>query len=270
MQPNLYPEIYALGKANESFAVCTVVGAAGSSPRHAGAKMVVRPNGSIIGTIGGGEMEHRVIKSALGCLETGKATLLEYHLNDLEKGDPGVCGGQVTIFIEPNLPAPKLIVLGAGHVGKALAKLAKWLGFWVAISDDRADLCTPDLVPDADAHIVCPMTDLPNHINLDKQSYLLLTTRGVKIDIPGLPALLESQAGFIGVIGSKKRWITTRNELVSRGISDNLISKVRSPIGINIHAETPEEIALSIMAEVLIFKNSTQGELMDINSKLGK
>jgi len=104
----------------------------------------------------------------------------------------------------------------------------------------------------------------------EKNDFVLLTTRGVRIDVPGLPSLLESEVGFIGIIGSKRRWLTTRGQLLEQGISEALLNRVHSPIGINIKAETPEEISLSIMAEVMIELSGTQGESMNLNSKLGK
>ena len=270
MQPNLFPMLGELAKANQTFVVCTVVSAVGSAPRHVGAKMAVLQDGSRRGTIGGGEMEHRVIKAALECLANGSARVVEYKLTDINNGDPGVCGGQVGIFIEPVKPAPRMIVVGAGHVGRALSKLAKWLGFYVVISDDRAEYCNENAIPDADEYIVCSLAEIPNKAMLTASDNVILTTRGVRIDIPGLPPLLQSNAGFIGIIGSKRRWVTTRNELLDKGFSQDLINKVHSPIGIDIHAETPEEIALSIMAEVMIHTSGTSGESMNMNAKPNK
>jgi len=270
MQPNLSPLLGDLVKANQPFALCTVISAVGSAPRHVGAKMAVLSDGSIRGTIGGGELEHRVIKLALECIESHIPQLIEYKLTDLDQGDPGVCGGQVGIFIEPNIPASKIVIVGAGHVGRSLAKLAKWLGFYVVVSDDRADFCTKENIPDADEYMICSLAQIPAKISLKKNDFVLLTTRGVRIDVPGLPSLLESEVGFIGIIGSKRRWLTTRGQLLEQGISEALLNRVHSPIGINIKAETPEEISLSIMAEVMMELSGTQGESMNLNSKLGK
>ena len=105
--------------------------------------MVVYADGSIVGTVGGGELENRVIAEALQAMEDGKARLLEYNMTDPERGDPGVCGGQVEVFVEPLRPKPVLVVIGSGHVGKAVAHLAHWLGFWIVVNDDRPEFCTP-------------------------------------------------------------------------------------------------------------------------------
>ena len=115
-----------------------VVRSKGSTPRHSGSKMLVYPDGSIVGTVGGGELENRVIREALDAISDGSSRMLEYQMSDPERGDPGVCGGQVEVYVEPFRPKPTIVVIGAGHVGKAVAHLAHWLGFWVILNDDRA------------------------------------------------------------------------------------------------------------------------------------
>jgi len=259
---SIYRALAELESTNRTGALCTVVRTSGSTPRHAASKMLVYPDGRILGTVGGGELENRVIQNALDSLKDGKARLLEYSLADPARGDVGVCGGQVEVFVEPILPLPRLVVVGGGHVGKAVAHLAKWLGFRVAVSDDRVEFCTPEANPDADEFYPVPMAELPLHLNITPQTYLVLTTRGSSVDVAGLPALLESRAGYIGVIGSRKRWLTTSKELNDAGISEKVLSRVHSPIGMGIGAETPEEIAVSIMAEVLMLRGGGSGKQM--------
>ena len=134
----IYQALEELEKSNESAALCTVVKSEGSTPRHVGSKMLVYPDGKFIGTVGGGDLEHRVSDEALMSLADGKARLLSYNMSDPARGDPGVCGGQVEVFVEPILSPAAIVVIGGGHVGKAVAHLAKWLGFRVIVSDDRA------------------------------------------------------------------------------------------------------------------------------------
>ena len=155
-----------------------------------------------------------------------------------------------------------LVVVGGGHVGKAVAHLAKWLGFRVAVSDDRTEFCTSEANPDADEFYPVPLAELPFNLAITPQTFLVLTTRGSSVDVAGLPALLETQAGYIGVIGSRKRWNTTVKELNRQGISDNKLARVHSPIGLGIGAETPEEIAVSIMAEILMLRGNGSGRSM--------
>src|SRR4030043_2145196 len=139
----LFQALVDLERNNEAGALCTIIRSKGSTPRHVTSKMVVYPDGHIIGTVGGGEVENRVIKEALSAIQDKKPRLLEYNMTDPERGDPGVCGGQLEIYVEPIIPNPILVVVGVGHVGKAVAHLANWLGFVVAVRDDRAEFCNP-------------------------------------------------------------------------------------------------------------------------------
>jgi xanthine dehydrogenase accessory factor len=246
--------------ANRSVALCTVVKTNGSTPRHSTSKMLVFPDGHILGTVGGGELENQVRVEAEASLHDGKPRLLSYNMTDPSRGDVGVCGGQVEVFVEPILPSPMVVVIGGGHVGKAVAHLAKWLGFRVAVSDDRPDFCTPEAIPDADEFYPVSMSELPLHLNITEKSILILTTRGNSVDVAGLPALLETQAAYIGVIGSRKRWSETMEQLNQAGVSEEQLKRVHSPIGLGIGAETPEEIAVSILAEVLLLQRNASGQ----------
>jgi xanthine dehydrogenase accessory factor len=258
----IYQALVQLETSHLSAVLCTVVETSGSTPRHSTSKMLVYPDGHILGTVGGGELENRVRKEALASLQNGQARILSYNLTDPSRGDAGVCGGQVKVFVEPILPSPMVVVLGGGHVGRAVAHLAKWLGFRVAVSDDRVEFCTPESNPDADEFYPVPLAELPLHLNITRQTVLILTTRGNNVDVAGLPALLESPACYIGVIGSRKRWSETVKRLNEAGISDDQLKRVHSPIGLGIGAETPEEIAVSILAEVLMLRAGGSGKQM--------
>lgn len=258
----IYQALSDLEKNNQSATLCTVTKSEGSTPRHVGSKMLVYPDGKFIGTVGGGDLENRVIKAAVQALEDGKSQTLFYTMADPSRGDPGVCGGQVEVFVEPIYPPATLVVIGAGHVGKAVVHLAKWLGFRVVVSDDRAEFCNPQATPEADEYYPVAMAELANTMKITKQTYLVVTSRGSVVDSAGLPALLKSEAAYIGVIGSKRRWAVTVKALKEKGVSEELINKVHSPMGIELQAETPEEIAVSIMAEVLMVKDKGTGEKM--------
>jgi xanthine dehydrogenase accessory factor len=251
-------------REGKTAALCTVVESKGSTPRHQGSKMLVFPSGKIIGTVGGGEIENRVVTEALEAIQLGKSRIVRYDMVDPAKGDAGVCGGQVEVYVEPYLPAPLVLIVGGGHVGKAVAHVAKWLGFRVIVSDDRAELCTPEFIPDADAFLVCDMGEIPKKIEIDDQTYIILTTRGMVVDVPGLAPLLDTNAAFIGVIGSKRRWTMTRKELMAQGVPEAKLDRVHSPVGLELNAETPEEIGVSIMAEVIMKRNSGSGKSMKI------
>lgn len=258
----LFRTIAELEHMGEPVAVATIVRSQGSVPRHDGSKMLIYPDGRIDGTIGGGDMEGRVIKEALAALKDGETRVLSYAFRDVQKGDVGVCGGEVEVFVEPILPKPQVIIAGGGHVGKAVAHLAHWLGFRVVVSDDRAEFATPEAVPSADEHIVCALSELPSRTRIDANSYVLLTTRGMPVDIEGLPALLETSAAYIGVIGSRRRWEVCVEKLRANGMSNDDIARITSPIGIELNAESPEEIAVSIMAEIIMLRRKGTGGRM--------
>lgn len=243
-------------------ALCTVIRTTGSMPRHAGTKMLVYSDGKIIGTIGGGGMESRVIADAQTVIKNGKARLESYTLNDPQRGDPGVCGGTADIFIESVGVLPTLVVIGCGHVGKALAELGRWLNFRVVISDDRAELCTPEQIPGMDQYLVCAPEDLSKHLKITPHTYIAAVTRGQVVDEKLLPTLLESNAPYIGLIGSRRRWALTAKTLLEKGISAEHLSRIHAPIGLELNAETPQEIALSIMAEIVMLHRGGTGQSM--------
>ena len=256
-----------LETANKAGALCFVVRSQGSTPRHSGSKMLVYADGSILGTVGGGEMENRVIQEALHAIADGRPRTLEYQMADPERGDPGVCGGQVEVYVEPLLPKPTLVVIGSGHVGKAVVHLAHWLGFYVVVNDDRPGFADPEATPGADLYLPCPMAELPDRLEITPWTYLVLTTRGVNVDIQGLPALLDTQAAYIGVIGSQRRWAMARKQMMELGAPEEKLQRVHSPIGLELNAETPEEIAVSILAEILMLRNQGTGRPMKTSAQ---
>src|SRR5512139_1684319 len=223
MNQSIYQAISEVERNNETAALCTVVKSEGSTPRHVGSKMLVYSDGKFIGTVGGGDLEHRVLDEAWMAIGDGKARILSYSMVDPSRGDPGVCGGTVEVFVEPILPPAMIVVIGAGHVGKAVVHLAKWLGFRVAVSDDRTEFCTPESAPGADAYYPVEMGKLAEQLKITRQTYLVVTSRGSSVDAEGLPTLLGSDAAYIGVIGSKRRWLTTFKALKERGVSEESI-----------------------------------------------
>ena len=236
--------------------LCVIVKTEGAVPRHAGSKMLVFPDGETIGTVGGGGVEAEVTQAALEALRSGKPALLHYSLKAQNEGSVGVCGGEVDIYLEPFLAKPKLLVIGAGHVGKSVAKFGKLLGFQVILSDDRAELCTQEEFPDADQLLPVPMQMIPEQIEIDPHTYIVIVTRGSDVDVAGLPVLLKTQSAYIGLIGSRRRWEATRQALLANGVSEDDLKGIKCPIGLDIHAETPDEIAISILSEIITRKNA--------------
>ncbi len=258
----IYQALMQVEREGGSAALCTVVKSEGSTPRHVGSKMLVYADGRFIGSVGGGDLEHRVLDEAWMAIAEGVARLLHYRMADPARGDPGVCGGQVEVFVEPILPPPTVLIIGGGHVGKAVAHLAKWLDFRVIVSDDRPEFCNKEAIPDADAFEVCPMSEVPSRVKINRRTYVILTTRGSAVDVEGLPGLLEAGPAYIGVIGSRRRWAITVKELEARGTRREQLETVHSPMGLELQAETPAEIAVSIMAEVLMLRDRGSGRSM--------
>jgi xanthine dehydrogenase accessory factor len=259
---SIMSEVVELEKNGISAALCTIIQSTGSTPRHAGSKMIVFPDGRISGSVGGGLIENQVIEEAIAAIKEGKSRKSSYELVDPFRGDVGICGGHVEVYIEPLLCKPLLVVIGGGHVGKAVLHLAKWLGFRTAVSDDRVEFCTPDTNPDAELFFPIPMEQLVDHLEIDQNTYLILTTRGYDVDIIGLPSLMEKKPAYVGLIGSKRRWIVTKKGLLEKGLTDEVVATIHSPLGLELNAETPEEIAVSILAEVIMVRNHGTGKSM--------
>jgi xanthine dehydrogenase accessory factor len=232
-------------------ALATVIRTQGSVPRQAGSKMLVWPDGDIVGTVGGGAMENLVIKEAQHIMQTGETGTFTYNLSNLDEGDPGVCGGTAEIFVEPVGFMPTVIVIGCGHVGKVLAELAKWSGFRVLVSDDRAELCTAENIPGMHGYYPVPPTQLLQSLEIGPRTFIAAVTRGLPVDVELIPPLLESEVPYIGLIGSRRRWAITQKALIEKGISQEALARVHSPIGLDINAETPQEIAISILGEII-------------------
>ena len=259
---SIFKTISDLEARGEPAVLCTIVDSKGSTPRHEGSKMLVFPDGHIQGTVGGGEVENRVIKEALDALEKRKTKFLHYKLVDPANGDAGICGGQVEVYVEPIIPKMTVVVVGGGHVGRQVVFLAKYLGYRVVVTDDRPELCSPEVMPGADEFLICPMSEISKNIQVTPFTYFVITTRGSDVDIEGLPNLLDTKPAYIGVIGSKRRWENTKTEINKKKDYSAALSRVYSPMGIELRAETPEEIAISIMAEIMQVANKATGKSM--------
>ncbi len=258
----LLSELLAARKEGEPVALATVVKARGSVPRHAGSKMLIYVDGRTSGTIGGGEMEARVVKEALQALSAGKTQTVPYSLVDPAKGDPGVCGGEVEVFIEPYLSPATILVIGCGHVGRAVVHLASWLGFFVIANDDREELVDPQLVPGADLYIAGSIEQVLEHFSVTSNTYIVSVTRNVIVDREIMPKLIGTPSPYIGVIGSRRRWEETKRLLQEDGLDAEQMQRFHSPIGLEINAETPEEIAVSILAEIIMLRQGGSGDRM--------
>ena len=263
---NMSEEIHRLlleaSHSGEGCALATVAKVTGSAPREAGTKMVIFEDGRIAGTIGGGKFESLVIEEAQKAMNTGKPILKTYPLHEASDESFGaICGGEVTVFIEPQARPPLFCLIGAGHCARALAKFASQCGFAVTVLDDRADLLGS---PHFDSSIRClsePSAEafVRSH-KWSERDAVVLVSRNYHLDREALAAALENgRMGYLGMIGSKKKVLTVFDELSKRGVSRKVLARVRAPVGINIGADSPAEIAVSVLAEVIMVLRGADG-----------
>jgi xanthine dehydrogenase accessory factor len=255
-------ELVRAQENGEIVVLATVTKAHGSVPRHPGSKMLVYEDGRTSGSIGGGEMESRVLQEAEKALQDGKPRILPYKLVDPGKGDPGLCGGEVEIYLEPQMQLATLYIIGCGHIGRALAAQARLMGYQVAVTDDRTELVTPEYIPDADHYLPGKFEDALATHPVTTNTFVAVVTRNVMVDRQILPQLVTTPAPYIGVMGSKRRWAETKRMLMADGLSEADLERFHSPLGLELNAETPEEIAVSIMAEIIMLHRGGTGERM--------
>jgi len=245
----------ALGRG-ETAALVTIVSTTGSTPQRVGAKMLVFADGRIVGTIGGGCYENDAFWKAREAITARKPQLVHYELSDDFAQETGlVCGGQMDVYIEPIEPSPELYVIGAGHVGTELATLAHAVGFQVHVVDDREKFANRERFPDA-AEVVTE--DIPSWIarsQLPPHAYVVIVTRGHTNDLEALRALAGRDLRYLGLIGSRAKVARIYEALQQDGIAGEQLKRVHAPIGLDIGAVTPQEIAVSILAELIAVKH---------------
>jgi xanthine dehydrogenase accessory factor len=247
---DLFERASELMKSNVPFALATIIESKGSTPRHSG-KMIVLSNGDIIGTIGGGLAEKTVIDRAVEALRKGKSELVEMTLNsDIEGGLAMHCGGGLKVFVEVHGARPCLVLAGGGHVNLSLYKIARMLGYDVIIVEDRETFGNWERFPEArEIYVHEDMYLALKSLPIDSNMHIVIATKDS--DEKALRAVVESSAAYIGVIGSRRKVRIILEHLKADGFDEALIDRVYSPVGLDIGAETPPEIAISILAEIM-------------------
>jgi xanthine dehydrogenase accessory factor len=249
---DIYEQIVELRREGRRGAVATIVNVRGSIPSFRTAKMLVRDDGSIVGTIGGGCVEAEVWQAAREVMESEKPRTLTFDLNEDPKYDTGlVCGGTLEIFVEPVLPPAILYVFGAGHVALSLCQSATQAGFEVIVSDDRPSFATKERFPAAREVCAIDFDEAMRKFDPDESSYVVIVTRGHRDDMRILRWAVQTRARYVGMIGSKRKVIKIFQTLQEEGLPTHLFDRVNAPIGIDIGAITPEEIAVAITAEMI-------------------
>lgn len=259
---DIYEEIVQLRRDGRRGAVATIVNVQGSIPSFKTAKMLVRDDGSIVGTIGGGCVEAEVWQAAREVMESEKPRTLKFNLNQNPKDDTGlVCGGTLDIFIEPVLPPALLYMFGGGHVAINLYKVACNAGFEVTVIDDRDAYANRERFPEAKEIIADDFDKAMTRLSPTDSAYIVILTRGHRDDMRVLRWAVQTPARYIGMIGSKRKTIAIFRELIAEGIPEQLFKRVHAPIGLDIGAVTPEEIAVAITAELIAHKRNVEREL---------
>lgn len=235
-------------------ALCTIIGKEGSGPRSVGAKMIVCEDGSVYGTIGGGSLERLLINEALRAIKSRRSCVRSFSLGRYEEGDivTGlICGGRFSVFIDVIEPKPRLIVMGAGHIARPLVEIARIVGFEVIVVDDESNFANRDRFPNASEIYVKSVDDFFNEFEFKRNDFIVILYGDVHRDYTALKRALALKLRYVGLIGSKSKISSFKGRLKDDGFTDDALRSLYAPIGIDINAETPEEIAVSIMAEII-------------------
>jgi xanthine dehydrogenase accessory factor len=264
---DIYEEITRLRREGHRGALATIINVRGSIPSFHSAKMLVREDGSIAGTIGGGCVEAEVWEAAREVMKSEKPQSLTFNLNNNPKYDTGlVCGGTLEIYIEPVLPVATLYIFGAGHVAWNLYKVARLAGFDVVVTDDRESYANRERFPDARDIYADEYERVMSQLAPNDSSYIVIVTRGHRDDMRVLRWAAETPAKYVGMIGSQRKTIAIYKELEKEGIAAEKLARVYAPVGLDIGAITPEEIAVSIVAELIALRRGSQAQLPHMKS----
>jgi xanthine dehydrogenase accessory factor len=254
--PDIFEEIARIKRERLSAALATVVGGEAGVPGKTGFRMLVYPDGKILGTVGGGLLEAKVLQEALRCMQERTSKLLKLGLDQSESGIGVLCGGEAEVFVEPILPVSNLFIFGAGHIALPLAQFAKALEFAVVVIDDREEFASRDRFPKANEVKLGDFSTITRSIEFHSDDFVVIITHGHQHDEIVLKECIskKNKPGYIGMIGSKAKVATVFSHLKQQGVSEELLANVNAPVGLDIGGRTPAEIALSIMAEIVAYK----------------
>ena len=256
MNQEVFAALAEAMQKGEPVALVTIVRANGSTPQRVGAKMLVYADGRTVGTIGGGCYENDAFWKARDAIAARTPLTVKYELSDDVAAESGlICGGQMEVFIEPVEPAPELYVFGAGHVGSCLARMAHDTGFRVHVVDDREKFASRDRFSEGTDVVVADIPEWLATHDLPPTAYAVIVTRGHRHDIDALRALAPRSLRYVGLIGSKAKVKRVYDALIEEGMDEAALARVHAPIGLDIGAITPQEIAVSILAELIAVKH---------------
>ncbi len=266
---DIYEELVRLRRRGEKCAMATIVQVNGSIPSFESAKMLIREDGSIAGTIGGGCVEAEVWNAAREVMDTEKPRHLNFNLGQDAAYDNGlICGGQLSVFIEPVIPSPRAFIFGAGHISKSISKIANVAGFGTVVIDNREQFANQERFPEAEEIFAEEYEEVFPRLLINSSSYLVIVTRGHRDDMRVLRWAVGTPARYIAMIGSKRKTIAVVKELEKEGIAREAFDRVFAPMGLEIGAITPEEIAVSVVAEMIAVRRIPAGEWRGVAKSL--
>ncbi len=256
---DVYEELVELRRSGEKCAVATIVEVAGSIPSFQSAKMLIRQDGTMVGTIGGGCTEAEVWQAARDVIETEKPRMLQFSLGQEAAYDNGlICGGQLNVYVEPVLPVPTALIFGAGHISKSLSKVATLAGFATTVIDNRDSYANRERFPEASEVIAAEYEDVFPTLPCNDATYAIIVTRGHKDDMRVLRWAADQPLRYVGMIGSKRKTIEVAKHLLAEGVALEKLSQIHAPMGLDIGAVTPEEIAVAVVAEMVRRRRNSQ------------
>src|SRR5437016_8292763 len=254
---DIYDEIVRLRRLGQKAAIATIVQVRGSIPSYESAKLLVREDGSMTGTIGGGCVEAEVWNAAREVIDTEKPKHLSFNLGQDAAYDNGlICGGQLDVFVEPVMPVPHAFIFGAGHISKSLSKVATLAGFSTVVIDDREAFANRDRFPEAVAVHAGEYEEVFPQLAINETSFVMIVTRGHRDDMRILKLAVGTPARYIAMIGSKRKVLNVVKELEKEGLPRAALERIYAPMGLDIGAISPEEIAISVAAEMIAVRRN--------------
>lgn len=252
-------------RLGQKCALATIVEGRGSIPSYASAKLLVREDGSMLGTVGGGCIEAEVWNAAREVIQSERPRRLSFNLGQDAAYENGlICGGQMEVFVEPVAPQPRAHIFGAGHISKSLSKIASLAGFATVIVDDRESFANRERFPEADEIFAGEYEAVFEKLAINDSSYLIIVTRGHRDDLRVLRWAITTPAGYVAMIGSKHKVLSLIQELEKEGVPQGAFERLHSPMGLDIGAVTPEEIAVSVVAEMIAVRRNAPSEWRQI------
>lgn len=266
---DIFEEIVRMRRSRQRGALATIVHTNGSIPSFESSRMLVREDGGIVGTIGGGCVEADVWNAAREVMESGKPRHLKFSLGQDAAYDNGlICGGQLEVFVEAIQPTPTAYIFGAGHISKGLAQVASIAGFQTHVIDDRESFANRERFPNADDVSADEYEAVFPRLNINSSSYLIIVTRGHRDDMRILRWAVTTNARYIAMIGSRRKVIAVVKELEKEGLPRAAFEKIYAPMGLDIGAVTPEEIAVSVVAEMIAVRRGAESQWLNLSKSL--